>query len=298
MINLRSANNEQDADVMQGLYNEAYPGPIPNVQTILTTQDVRIAEADDGCIAGFRALSPGHFVWIAVSADHQRKGIGTLLMNDVLEQVSKSGASELTSRVANSQKAGLAFCQKFGFTPYLHMVNLELDLTTWDDSALIPALRNVADQGIQLKTYADYGDREENRQRLYELNKALSATIPRDEPQPFADFDTYVQRRILPPAYHHNGIFLAVDGDTWIGMSQISLHESHAFQEMTGVLPDYRGHGVAQALKLLALQFARHNNQRIIKTFNDVSNAPMIAVNEKIGYQRGESFYFMRRKPL
>lgn len=296
MITLRSAKEDRDIPVIQSLYEAFYPMPVPNAQSVITTQSVRVAESSEGDVVGFRVLSPSHFVWIAVIEEHQRRGIGTLLMNDVLEEASQSAASELTSRVANSQKAGLAFCPKFGFTPYLHMLNLELDLTTWDDSALSPALRDVADQGVQLKTYADYGDTEESRQRLYELNKALSATIQRDEPQPFADFETYVQCRILPPAYHHSGIFLAVDGDRWIGMSQVSLHESHAFQEMTGVLPEYRSQGIAKALKLLILQFARHNNQRIIKTFNDVSNGPMIAVNEKLGYQKGESFYFVRRR--
>ncbi len=79
-------------------------------------------------------------------------------------------------------------------------------------------------------------------------------------------------------------------------MSQISLHERYAFSQMTGVLPAYRGRGIGQALKLLTIRFAKQNGQRSIKTINDVSNAPMIAVNEKLGFRRGGAFYQVRRK--
>ena len=90
---------------------------------------------------------------------------------------------------------------------------------------------------VVFKVYADLGDTDANRQRLYALNKALSATIPRAEPQPFADFDTYVQRRLLPVTSPHSGIYLAVDGDQWIGMSQISLHDER--------LPEPSARGIA-----------------------------------------------------
>jgi RimJ/RimL family protein N-acetyltransferase len=218
-------------------------------------------------------------------------------MADALEYASGLELSELISRVLENS-AGKAFCDQFQFKPYVHAVNLSLDLTNWDDSALASKREQAQQAGIQFKTYADFGDNPENQHRLYMLNKTLSATIPRDQPQKFIAFETYVQQRLSNKVLPHEGIFIALDGDAWIGMAQISLEEGYAFHHMTGVLPAYRGRGIAQALKSLTIRFAQLNHQKIIRTFNDVGNHPMIAVNENAGFRQGQRFYLVRRKPI
>ena len=56
--------------------------------------------------------------------------------------------------------------------------------------------------------------------------------------------------------------------------------------------------GIAQALKLLLIRFAQQNNRPVIRTFNDVTNTPMIAVNEKAGFRQQGRFRWARRKPI
>jgi RimJ/RimL family protein N-acetyltransferase len=214
----------------------------------------------------------------------------------LLGQASEAGITQLISRISDTNAASTAFCERFEFRPYLHMVNLELDLMNWNNTTFGSKLHELTDKGIKFMTYADYEDTDPNRQRLYLLNKTLSATVPRDEPQTFMDFKTYVESQLSRDTCPHNGIYLAVDGDDWVGMTQISLHEGYAFIEMTGVLPSHRGQGIAQALKLLTVQFVQQNHRRVIRTFNDVSNAPMIAVNELSGFQKRGGFYQVRRK--
>jgi GNAT superfamily N-acetyltransferase len=296
MMQIRPVNPDQDVAVIQSLYAAFYTAPLPNVPHLLTTHTVRVVQAVDNQVVGFYAISPASFMWLAVIPDQRQRGIGRLLMDDALEQARQSGTKALISRINDTSVAGQAFCERFEFKPYLHMVNLELDLKTWDDARFVSALHTATANGIEFRTFADYGDTLANRQRLYDLNKALSATIPRAEPQVFVDFATYVETRLLPATSPHSGIYLALDGDQWIGMQQISLHDGYAFNEMTGVLPDYRGYGVAQALKILTAQFAKRHQQSFIRTFNDVSNAPMIAVNEKLGFRQGKRFYQVRRK--
>lgn len=294
MVKLRPMSAEQDATFVQRLFAAEYPAPVPSVAAVLKSHRIQVAEAEDGSLLGLNTRIATGFLWVAVAESHRRGGVGTLLMNDALDYAAQTAAPELTSRVGETNVAGLAFCQRFGFEPYLHMVNLDLDLRQWDALKFVPALDSATARGIAFRTYADFEDSEANRQRLYTLNKALSATIPRDQPQPFVDFEAYVKTRILPSTYE--GILLALDGDRWVGMSQITLREGFVFQEMTGVLPDYRGYGIAQALKLLGMQFAQRSGLSFIRTFNDVSNAPMIAVNEKIGFQRGQRWFQVRRK--
>lgn len=297
-MHLRPANEDRDLALIQSLYHEAYPPPVPHASHLVNNHHVRIAETDDGIVIGFRVLSASNFVWVGVLAEYRRRGVGTLLLHDALEQASELGFTELTSRVLASTTSGNAFCERFKFKPFVHAVNLALDLADWDESALTPMLHKAGEGGIQFLTFADMGDNSANRHRLYTLNKTLSATIPRDQPQEFIGFETYVERRIASKTMPHDGIFIALDNHEWIGMSQMSLEQDFAFSQMTGVLPPYRGKGIAQALKHLSIRFAQRHNYTLIWTFNDVSNQPMIAVNKNAGFRQGEEFYLVRRKPL
>lgn len=293
---IRPVQNEHDLTRIQKLYDDSYPTPVPNASAIIESQHVRVAAADNGAAVGFYALSPAGFVWLAVDADHRRQGIGRLLMEDALAEAARRDFGELTSKVLESA-SGRAFFEQFGFKPYVHAVNLALDLADFDESPLIPKLAQAQAAGITFTTFDKLGDTEGNRRRMYALNRALAATIPRDEVQPFANFETYVERRISNPIMPHAGIRIALAGDQWVGMSQVSLENGYSFQQMTGVLPEYRGRGIAQALKLLSMRFVRESGQTVVYTFNDVGNTPMIAVNENVGFRRAERFYLVRRKP-
>jgi hypothetical protein len=48
---------------------------------------------------------------------------------------------------------------------------------------------------------------------------------------------------------------------------------------------------VAQALKLLAIRCARRYGAVYIRTHNDSENAPMLAINRKLGYQPQPGLY-------
>ncbi|MEU2132108.1 hypothetical protein [Streptomyces sp. NPDC018352] len=50
----------------------------------------------------------------------------------------------------------------------------------------------------------------------------------------FYTFDEYLAQRIETPTYAPQGVVLALDGGSWVGMATMSLQpEGHAFSEMT-----------------------------------------------------------------
>src|SRR6266568_5023748 len=55
---------------------------------------------------------------------------------------------------------------------------------------------------------------------------------------------------------------------------------------LTGVIREYRGRGIAVALKLKVIEFARNNKYEKLRTWNDSTNAPMIGINIKLGFKR------------
>ena len=54
--------------------------------------------------------------------------------------------------------------------------------------------------------------------------------------------------------------------------------------------PDYRGRGIARAVKLQSLGQAAELGIPIVCTDNDSENAPMLHINETLGYVRRPGF--------
>ena len=54
--------------------------------------------------------------------------------------------------------------------------------------------------------------------------------------------------------------------------------------------PDYRGRGIAQAVKLQSLAQAAELGVPLVCTDNDSENAPMLHINERLGYVRRPGF--------
>ena len=65
---------------------------------------------------------------------------------------------------------------------------------------------------------------------------------------------------------------------------------------ITGVLPAYRGRKIAQALKLIAIRYAKARGANYIRTDNDSENAPMLAINRKLGYKSQTGVYLLYKQ--
>src|SRR5437879_8986843 len=99
--------------------------------------------------------------------------------------------------------------------------------------------------------------------------------------------------QLLPEGY-----FLAKDGSNYVGMSdvhRIDAELSVLSQDDTGVMREYRGRGIATALKLKVIEFGKKNGYRTIKTWNESSNNPILAINIKLGFKRQVGWIMMEK---
>lgn len=164
------------------------------------------------------------------------------------------------------------------------VVKLQLDVQSFDPHLWQHYVSSSEQSGIEFHTLAELGDTEVNRRRLYELNKVCSADIPGRGP--FYSYEQYRESRLQADTYTPAGIILAIEGDTWVGMSAASYHkeQNFVFNEMTGVLREYRRRGIATALKVLSIQFAASLGVPVIHTFHAAANVAAIAMNRRLGY--------------
>jgi len=64
---------------------------------------------------------------------------------------------------------------------------------------------------------------------------------------------------------------------------------------VTGVDNDYRGRGIGLALKLLTHRVAKRYGVKHLVTGNASHNAPMLAINTKLGYKEMRGTYYLQR---
>ena len=161
---------------------------------------------------------------------------------------------------------------------------MKLDLVAFDEAPFAAYLERCARDGVRFETMASLGDAGEERRRLYELNRTCSSDIPGRGP--FFSFEEYVTARLAVPTYAPAGTVVALARDEWIGLAAVSdwRAKGFAFNEMTGVRADHRGRGVAIAMKLLGIRFARSTGVRWLYTFHAAENAAAIAMNRRLGY--------------
>ena len=60
----------------------------------------------------------------------------------------------------------------------------------------------------------------------------------------------------------------------------------HLYHNVTGVLPAYRGRGIAMALKLATIAYAQARGSTEIRTWNEVQNTGMLVINDRLGFVR------------
>jgi GNAT superfamily N-acetyltransferase len=233
------------------------------------------------------AHSPeGYFTtWVIVDSDYRRQGIGAALWDCLWKDLQEKGATRLDSDVQDSDAQSLVFAQKRGFTIDQHISSYELDLSTFDEAPYLPDITALETSGIHFCSLADFPDTPETRHKLYDLNSSdMLENANTSNPWTYSIFEEFV---LQAPWFRRAGQLLAVDGEQWIGMAAVGLYpETHsAYNEYTGVLRPYRRRKIATSLKVLAALYARKNGAQKLLTDSNLRNAPILAINRKLGYR-------------
>ncbi len=241
---------------------------------------------------------PGLFrLDIVVEPAWRGQGIGGRLFSDALGVAQAHGAQTVETSVRDNDPASLAFAERRGYTLARHTFESSLDLTMFDEAPFAAAVERAAAQGIRFFSLADLPEvTEDARRKLYDMNREAALDNPGNEGA-FPPFEQFCQYVFDARWYRADGQILAADGDRWVGLAAVAFYpdQGYAYNAFTGVARDYRGRGLAQALKLLAIRRAIADGLRYIRTDNDARNGPMLAINRKLGYQPLPGLYTLAR---
>ncbi len=287
-VTIRELEPERDAAAVVALSREANPLAVLSpgswlhrMRTVPDRAGQRLWGAElDGRIVGyafacrnfFTEGSTSAFGGVTVGGAHRRRGIGAALHERVATHADALGASAVSLHFFESD-AGVAFAKRLGYR----------EARAESEAVLDP--RTVAERppkDIDLRRVRDCDPRH-----VFEVDLAATRDVPLLEPVdhvPYVEWEEHVLRH---PLFEHDGSFVAyvADEPAAVSLLIVDRESCRAANMFTGTLRPYRGRGLALAVKLASIEWAAANGVTGMATTNDERNAPMLAINRRLGYR-------------
>lgn len=216
------------------------------------------------------------FANLTVAAAHRGRGIGGALLDAAEEHLAAVGAHTVYAWAAD-EPAAERFATRRGYRPGSSLGFLRLDLT----GALPPVPELPA--GVRLLPASAWAD---DPRPLHEADQEGFRDEPGDvasDEISFADWLAVTWNR--PDFDPELSTVPVVDGEV-AGLLIVETDDRGRYWSAgTGIRRAFRGRGLATAAKAHSLRLARERGHREAYTSNDRDNAPMLAVNRRLGYE-------------
>ena len=209
---------------------------------------------------------------VAVDPSRRAEGIGSALADAADAHLTAIGVTK--TRAGSLDEPGArALATRLGFTEIAAASTSAVDPRTVRPEP-VPA-------GVRIVHFADLDD----PRPLYELDLEVSNDIPNEEFDGVS-FEEWRDEFWRSPLIDQDASLVAFVGDELAAMTMIRLDgpSGRAQNNVTGTRRVFRGRGLARLLKSHSLHIAGQRGATIAITDNDESNAPMLAVNTKLGY--------------
>ena len=221
--------------------------------------------------------------------ERRRQGIGGALYETLTAALAEFDPICIRAQAREDFPDSLNFLQKRGFVEEMRDWESRLDVAAFDFAPFAEAEKRVADAGIVLKTLAELRETEpEWKEKYYDIEWTIIQDMPAPDTLTQFSYEHFVKSTLENPNFSPESIFIALDGDYWVGESALwkSQADANMFQGGTGVRREYRRKGIALALKLRGLAYAKENNVPQIKTWNNQTNRAMLSINEAMGFAK------------
>jgi GNAT superfamily N-acetyltransferase len=221
--------------------------------------------------------------WVGVRPDLRRRGIGARLWERVEAHAREVGARKLRSSATSDQPDGERFLLERGFTVSRRELQSWVDPTAIDQELLRHRRSDATQRGFRVSVLRDLLPDMESA--LRQLSMDGDRDSPGHDDQPPVSASTFHRVMIQNPTLDADRSTVVFHGDTPVALCWLKgdISVGRYGIEFTGTAPDWRGQGLATLAKLMALELAAQASIRWVGTTNDQENAPMLAVNRRLG---------------
>ncbi len=302
----RPADYAGIADVHNALFPD-YPETAHELQTAdrLTHPDAvwgRFVAEANGQIIGVAKFSQvsvadtGKFyIGLIVAPKWHGQGVGKRLYSTLNDALAPHNPALLRVKTSDDQARALRFLADRGFVQTMHEHENRLNMANFDPFAFAPEAERVQQAGVQIATHTHLAKQfPDLKKQVYELHWEIMQDIPDAQPPVKRPFDEW-KKRFERPGFLPDGHFYAVRENQLTGMSLLWGSEStpNLFTGTTGTARLWRKRGIATALKVAALTWAKEQGAPFVYTTNEVGNAGMLGINTRLGFVRHAGWVHM-----
>jgi GNAT superfamily N-acetyltransferase len=225
-----------------------------------------------------------------VDPRHQGHGVGSAIYDRLKDDFDENGAIAAWMGIRENMATSIAFAQKRGFTEKMRGWESTIDPYQVNISEFQEYSNKASQAGIEFSTLEQELRRDpECYEKLYELVQTTFRDVPIADTPTDTPYDQWLAFEMKNPNLVPQAYMIAKDGENYVGTSvvwRMKKEPRSLYQGLTGIRRAYRGKGIAVALKLKVLEFARKNGFDNIRTFNASTNEGMLSINMKLGFKR------------
>jgi ribosomal protein S18 acetylase RimI-like enzyme len=245
-----------------------------------------VAEADDGSLAGwalaiYRDGLPAElrFGGVTVRADDEGTGVGSALHRELLASIPE-GVTKMRGVVMDDDPRSLAIAEHWGYERFQYGITSRFDLSDLPEPQL--------SDGLTL---------EENPKLEFVDEDAVLGMLDVAETNPEREAGLFITPAMMREFGGKGtlvGRLARVKGAP-VGLIHGSVHGHQLEIHYACVHPDFRGRGVALAMKQQLHLDAQRAGATQFMTTNEAANTEIRSLNAKLGYQRLFGEYRVQR---
>jgi len=226
-------------------------------------------------------------VGVALDRAHMDPDLLAYLWQWITDQAIAGGSRMLEAYAAEDEPEMLDALGRVGYSRDRREKVWELDLKAHGARLVADALEaraSAARGGYELTTVADW-QAPGRFEALHALDTLTRKDIPTTFPVLPETFENFMER-LNSPDRPHDRWWIALFSGEPVALSYLRFPpvRGNVWTGYTCCHPDHRGRGIARAVKLQSLAQAVELGVRFVYTDNDSENAPMLHINERLGY--------------
>lgn len=245
-------------------------------------------------ILGYGAIEqsiylPRYKLFIVASPRSLQRGVGDLLLNQLLKDLEDATAVTVSCHERSSNTELINLLTKRGFEEVTRQLDSRLTLADASTNSVATSQQAMERIGVTISTLAEERAREPNCvEKLYQLNVLLEEEKNDSGVKPPAFDAREALMWLQMPYVLPDGYFVARHGDRYVGVIDVNLRDClprGVTLSGPGVLPEYRRQGIATALMSHAIAYSKTAGYSVIRAFNGLSDKLLLQLIRQRGFK-------------